>query len=99
MESSNRASSSFSAVKMRRHCRLNSSDGTADAARRAAAEASGASRLTILGAPPLPPGWSGKLWAVRHGIAYAERADSDVDYFWLTDADIPMLPPSCRVRL
>jgi hopene-associated glycosyltransferase HpnB len=40
-------------------------------------------RLTILAAPPRPPGWAGKLWAVHHGVAA-----SDAELVLLTDADI-----------
>ena len=65
-----------------------SSDGTAAASRRAA-DASGASaRLTVLTAPQLPEGWTGKLWAVRHGIDFAEATADPPEYFLLTDADI-----------
>jgi len=59
-----------------------SSDDTADAARLAAP----AGVLTIVRARPLPPGWSGKLWAVAEGIRHAQSLDPD--YFLLTDADI-----------
>jgi hopene-associated glycosyltransferase HpnB len=63
-----------------------SSDGTADAARRAAANIGGTERLTIVTGQPLPPGWTGKLWAEKQGIAAAEtRAPK---YLFLTDADI-----------
>jgi hopene-associated glycosyltransferase HpnB len=59
-----------------------SSDGTAAAARLAVP----AGLLTIVSAAPLPPGWSGKLWAVAEGIRHAQSLDPD--YFLLTDADI-----------
>jgi hopene-associated glycosyltransferase HpnB len=63
-----------------------STDGTADAARRAA-EASGAmNRLTILSGAPLPAGWTGKLWAMKQGIEHAQK--SSPTYLLLTDADI-----------
>jgi hopene-associated glycosyltransferase HpnB len=40
----------------------------------------------VLKAPPLPSDWTGKLWAVSHGV---ERALADrPDYLLLTDADI-----------
>lgn len=65
-----------------------SSDGTADAARAAAARAKAISRLTVVDAPPLPAGWTGKLWAIRRGLAQAEAARHAADYVWLTDADI-----------
>jgi hopene-associated glycosyltransferase HpnB len=57
-----------------------SSDGTAVIARNA--DASG--RLTVVRAAPLPPGWTGKLWAVSQGVAHAGAPD----YLLLTDADI-----------
>jgi len=63
-----------------------SSDGTAETAR-AAGEAVGAGdRLTVIAAPALAAGWSGKLWALSAGIdsAAAERPD----FYWFTDADI-----------
>jgi len=43
-----------------------SSDGTADVARRSAA-ASGLP-LRVLQPPPLPEGWCGKTWALHHGV-------------------------------
>ncbi len=63
-----------------------STDGTADVARSAADSASAGGRLTILQAAPLPPGWSGKLWALEHGIARARAMTPD--YLLLTDADV-----------
>lgn len=64
-----------------------SSDGTADAARRAA----GNELLTVVRAAPLPDGWTGKLWAVSQGVAEAERRAPE--FLLLTDADITH-PPS-----
>jgi hopene-associated glycosyltransferase HpnB len=61
-----------------------SSDGTAGIARDA--DASG--RLTVVRAAPLPPGWTGKLWAVSQGVAHAGAPDYLPDYLLLTDADI-----------
>src|SRR5262249_35748736 len=46
-----------------------SSDDTAATARRAAAAAGASERLKVLAAPSLPEGWTGKLWAMHHGIA------------------------------
>ncbi len=56
-----------------------SNDGTADAAR-----ALGGDRLTVMTGAPRPAGWTGKLWAVKQGVAAA----GSPDYLWLTDADI-----------
>lgn len=69
-----------------------SDDGTADVARRAAARAQASERLTVLAAPPLPPGWTGKLWAVSTGVAHAERLFEPPEYLLLTDADIAYGP-------
>ncbi|HLK65882.1 MAG TPA: glycosyltransferase [Bryobacteraceae bacterium] len=59
-----------------------STDGTAAAAQRAAP----AGLLTIMRAAPLPPGWTGKVWALAEGIHKAQEMQPD--YFLLTDADI-----------
>jgi hopene-associated glycosyltransferase HpnB len=64
-----------------------SSDGTAETCRLAAArEPPG--RFTAIAAPQLPAGWSGKLWALAHGIRHAESLPDRPDYLLLTDADI-----------
>ena len=63
-----------------------SSDGTAQIARAAASAAGAADRVTVIGAEPVPIGWTGKLWAVRQGTARA--AEMRPDYLLLTDADI-----------
>ena len=70
----------------------NSSDGTAELARRAATSAGRADRLTIISGEPLPPGWSGKLWAVEQGVAAAKKTNPD--FLLLTDADIEHGPSS-----
>lgn len=62
-----------------------SDDGTADEARRGAAESN---RLTVVAGRPLEPGWTGKLWAVSQGLGEAARIASDAAYVLLTDADI-----------
>jgi hopene-associated glycosyltransferase HpnB len=63
-----------------------STDGTADVARRAAAEASAADRLTVIAGAELPAGWTGKLWAMRQGVEHASAGKPA--YYLLTDADI-----------
>jgi hopene-associated glycosyltransferase HpnB len=70
----------------------NSSDGTADVARRAAANCAGGERLTIVSGAPLPRGWTGKLWALSQGIAAAETLDRPPEYLLLSDADIVYAP-------
>jgi hopene-associated glycosyltransferase HpnB len=69
-----------------------SDDGTADVARRAADGVGGATRLTVIGAPPLPKEWTGKLWALAHGVAHCEGLSHPPDYLLLTDADIRYEP-------
>lgn len=51
-----------------------STDGTADLARKAAADLGQEDRLTVLTGAPLAAGWTGKLWAVRQGIAHVTGA-------------------------
>ncbi len=63
-----------------------SSDGTAEAARTAAVAAGAPDRLTICRGKPVPPGWTGKLWAMSQGIEAARSMRPD--HFLLTDADI-----------
>ncbi|AOJ03838.1 MULTISPECIES: glycosyltransferase [Burkholderia] len=65
-----------------------SADGTADAARAAAAAVGRAGRLTVLTAEALPAGWSGKVWAQSQGIAAVRSLGLPADYLLLTDADI-----------
>ena len=67
-----------------------STDGTAEIAQRAASMAGAADRLRIVRAEPVPPGWTGKLWAVHHGIDSARALDPD--YLLLTDADVVHAP-------
>jgi len=43
-------------------------------------------RLTIVRAGPLPPGWTGKLWAISEGLQHAQALNPD--FILLTDADI-----------
>ncbi|MFE9774366.1 glycosyltransferase [Streptomyces sp. NPDC005931] len=70
-----------------------STDGTGELARELARRHGGLP-LTV-GSPGDPPaGWTGKLWAVRHGIALA-RARAP-EYLLLTDADIAHAPDSLR---
>jgi hopene-associated glycosyltransferase HpnB len=69
-----------------------SSDGTRELALRAAEAAS--ARIAVVSAPPLEPGWTGKLWALNAGLAAA--ADPAPDFFWFTDADIVHAPDALR---
>jgi hopene-associated glycosyltransferase HpnB len=67
-----------------------STDGTADVARQAAADVSAAERLTVLPGAELPAGWTGKLWAMKQGIDHA--AAGEPEYLLFTDADIVYEP-------
>ncbi len=67
-----------------------SSDGTAEVARNAAHACGMAGRLTVIPGCTLPPGWSGKLWALEQGIAAADAWQPD--FLLLTDADIVHAP-------
>jgi hopene-associated glycosyltransferase HpnB len=59
-----------------------SSDRTATIAAEAGAE--------VVPAGPLPPGWSGKLWAISEGLKHARPLAPD--YLLFTDADIVHSP-------
>ncbi|MGA3019783.1 MAG: glycosyltransferase [Bryobacteraceae bacterium] len=65
-----------------------STDGTAAAARAAATP----DVLTVVHSAPLPPGWTGKLWALSEGIRRSARFHPN--YLFLTDADIVHPPGS-----
>ncbi|HZU89740.1 MAG TPA: glycosyltransferase [Stellaceae bacterium] len=67
-----------------------SSDGTADIARAAAAALGAGDRLSICRGTPVPRGWTGKLWAMQQGVAAARSLRPD--YLLLTDADIVHAP-------
>ncbi|MER6470775.1 glycosyltransferase [Streptomyces collinus] len=70
-----------------------STDGTGELARELSRRYGGLP-LTV-GSPGEPPaGWTGKLWAVRHGIGLARARDPE--YLLLTDADIAHAPDSLR---
>jgi hopene-associated glycosyltransferase HpnB len=51
-----------------------------------------ARRLEVIQAPPLPAGWSGKLWAVASGVRRAAELAPAAPYLLLTDADIAHAP-------
>jgi hopene-associated glycosyltransferase HpnB len=69
-----------------------SDDGTAAVALQAGASACAAgtagSRVKVIPAPPLPPGWTGKLWAQSQGLAWIRALPEPPDFVLLTDADI-----------
>jgi hopene-associated glycosyltransferase HpnB len=65
-----------------------STDGTPDRARDAAEALGAAERLAIVPARRLPPGWTGKLWAINEGLEAIERGADEPELILLTDADI-----------
>jgi len=67
-----------------------SSDGTGAIARSLAATLD--REVAVLQAELLPPGWTGKVWAMQQGIAHAETMEHVPDYLLLTDADIEYSP-------
>jgi hopene-associated glycosyltransferase HpnB len=64
-----------------------SSDGTSEVAASVGRQA-GPGRLRVLPGSPTPPGWAGKVWAMRQGL----RAADDGGYILFTDADIGYAP-------
>jgi hopene-associated glycosyltransferase HpnB len=64
-----------------------STDGTAEAARRAAEKTGKADALIVIHSRPLPAGWTGKLWSMHQGI---ERARA-LNPIWLVLADADVL--------
>ncbi len=66
-----------------------SDDGTAEVARQV-----DGLRLTVVAGEALPPGWSGKLWALEQGLRYVETAQ-----VLLLDADIELKPGMLAVLL
>jgi hopene-associated glycosyltransferase HpnB len=84
-----------------------SEDATSEKAREIAQQLNAADRLTIRAAAPLPPGWTGKLWALNEGVSTilsgaakvpTAAASSIPTYLWFTDADI-IHPPDTLLRL
>lgn len=75
-----------------------SSDGTGDVAGALAERHPGGLPLTVCSPGPPPPGWAGKLWAVRHGMALARGRGGAAapEFLLLTDADIAHAPDSLR---
>ena len=67
-----------------------SSDETVALARSAARAMGCDDRLDVIAARDLPPGWTGKLWAVSEGLAHARSRSAQ--FVLLTDADIVHAP-------
>jgi hopene-associated glycosyltransferase HpnB len=67
-----------------------SEDGTGDLARKAAEKSGPTTKIRVVAAPELIPGWTGKLWALQAGVDAANL--SKPDFLWFTDADIVHAP-------
>src|SRR2546423_11630849 len=67
-----------------------SSDGTPNLVR--SAKAHDPERLTLISCSSLPPGWTGKMWALSQGVQQA--SEFHPDYFLFTNADIVHAPDS-----
>lgn len=76
-----------------------SSDRTGEIARAAASAAGAAGRLTVLKGSAPPPGWTGKLNAMRAGVAHVESLSEPADFVLFTDADIAYEAPDALSRL
>lgn len=64
-----------------------STDGTAEVARRAALAGGAGRALEIVSGSERPAGWTGKVWAMKQGLVRGTR-DGSPDYVLFTDADI-----------
>jgi hopene-associated glycosyltransferase HpnB len=76
-----------------------SADGTAEAAHQAAIAAGAPDRLTVVRGADRPLGWTGKLWAMRQGLAHVEAQDRPPPFILFTDADIAYDAPDALERL
>lgn len=70
-----------------------SADGTGELARTLSVRYGGLP-LTVSSPGEPDPGWTGKLWAVRHGMTLAR--EHEPEFLLLTDADIAHEPDSLR---
>jgi hopene-associated glycosyltransferase HpnB len=71
-----------------------SEDQTKPIAQQVAKEHRAESRVAIQSASPLPPGWTGKLWALNEGVLPA--SSSAPEFYWFTDADVVHAPDTLR---
>ncbi|MEX0168252.1 glycosyltransferase [Streptomyces sp. LMG1-1-1.1] len=75
-------------------------DGSTDGTGRLAAELAGRHGglpLTVVSPGDPEPGWTGKLWALGHGMALARAREPAPEFLLLTDADISHEPDSLRL--
>lgn len=71
-----------------------STDGTGAIAAQVAKDLNKTHALTVLSGQSLPPGWTGKLWAMEQGFQSLQQQSPD--YLLFTDADIEHNPESIR---
>jgi len=71
-----------------------STDRTAARAREVAQQLRSDLGIRVIDAPPLEPGWAGKMWALDHGARAAEALKPD--YLWFVDADTAHGPAVLR---
>jgi hopene-associated glycosyltransferase HpnB len=69
-----------------------STDGTSAVASTAASDAHAAGRLKIVSGTGPPPGWTGKLSAMRQGLTEVEAGARAPEFVLFTDADIAYAP-------
>lgn len=72
----------------------NSSDGTAEVVLGIASKARARARVEVFKGRSLPPGWTGKVWAMKQGVDAAMARPERPDYILFTDADIAYAPRS-----
>ena len=73
-----------------------SRDGTADIATAAARDLKAPDRLMIVGGQALPASWTGKVWAMKQGVAHADGLSEPPHYLLFTDADIAYAPDALK---
>jgi hopene-associated glycosyltransferase HpnB len=73
-----------------------SADDTSAAALSAAKSAGGSHDLRVVRGRDLPGDWTGKLWAMRQGIARLDADPEAPDFVLFTDADISFAPHMLR---
>ncbi len=69
-----------------------SADTTAASASAAASAAQAADRLRIVAGSAPPPGWTGKLWAMRQGLSAVDGGATAPEFVLFSDADIAYAP-------
>jgi hopene-associated glycosyltransferase HpnB len=73
-----------------------SADETSAAALSAAKSAGRSHDLRVIRGRDLPPGWTGKLWAMRQGIETSDAGPEAPEFILFTDADISLAPHMLR---